>query len=319
MSALALSNQESALALGQVLSCILSALLVIGLVGGFIVVRWAWAWQGIRRLTNRPDLRGTWAGALQSEWINPATGRKLGPIEAYILIHQDLYSLHVRQITAESNSITKTAKLIFEPDGAAVITGTYENDPKNALRERSTRHQGGLHLRVSGASSAKMLKGHYWTDRGTKGEMEFWWVDRTIEEDFGGARRMAKRAGIDAVERMILAKVDEVLADKALPHKEQYLTGDEIHELVNVVIELHLTRDVLVESLDPGLRASLPVHKAPKEQILSDLLILNRCKPLKDGEVPIKKWLETAKSLSTPRIEGEIFGRLYDKLRKKPG
>lgn len=62
----------------------------------------------------------------------------------------------------------------------------YDNRPDNAIEVRSRRHSGSTSLKVIGNPATK-LKGYYWTDRDSCGDLEF--VRRVSDraEDFEGA------------------------------------------------------------------------------------------------------------------------------------
>lgn len=131
--------------------------------------RWFWAWPGISMLVKRPDLRGTWRGELVSEWKDPATGASLPPIPVFACVTQTANTLHLRQFTKESGSLTISAALTAQADDVMVFTATYQNEPNVDVRHRSQIHFGAFRLYVAGDS----LTGTYWTDRNTRGSMKF--------------------------------------------------------------------------------------------------------------------------------------------------
>lgn len=133
--------------------------------------RWIWAWPVFRLWVKRPDLRGTWRGQLLSSWES-VEGHRAGPIEAYVVIRQTFISLDVRLFTLESDSASLAATIAPDSAGMQTLYIAYRNEPKALIRDRSPIHYGGMLLRVRG-TPAKKLDGTYWTDRATKGDIEF--------------------------------------------------------------------------------------------------------------------------------------------------
>ena len=65
-----------------------------------------------------------------------------------------------------------SSTIINSGDGRYKLTGIYRNEPDLQIMERSPIHNGAFVLEVEGhPNSPTTLKGHYWTDRLTKGEM----------------------------------------------------------------------------------------------------------------------------------------------------
>lgn len=149
--------------------------------------RYLWKLSFVRRFVPKPFLHGTWKGTFKSNYINPETGTELGPVEAYFAMTQTYSSLHVRFITAESTSDSIACEIRSKADKRHVVYAIYENIPLASLRERSPIHRGGLVLDVIG-SPATDLKGTYWTDRLTKGDLYFDKCSDTVYSSFERAK-----------------------------------------------------------------------------------------------------------------------------------
>jgi len=145
--------------------------IVVGIVG--IFSKWAWAWPIFQGwYVKRPDIRGTWKVELQSNWINPETGKGIPPISAYISIRQTLTTLSLRLMTQESKSRLIAHSIELEDDGVFRLAGIYRNEPTVELQgARSEIHHGSLLLEIYG-NSVSSMEGHYWTDRNTRGTMK---------------------------------------------------------------------------------------------------------------------------------------------------
>lgn len=130
----------------------------------------------------RPDLRGTWRVQLQSDWIDPTTGSRVGPIVAFMGITQTLSTLQMHLMTAESESWLIANRIGRSRNGVGYqVAAVYTNKPGVHLRGvRSEMHHGALVLDTHGPPHRPTaLAGEYWTDRKTSGRMEL--LDRMPE------------------------------------------------------------------------------------------------------------------------------------------
>ena len=153
--------------------------------------RWLWSWWLFRPwLTTRPDLRGTWKGDLVSSWVNPVTKQGRGEIEVYLVIRQTYSTIDVRLLTAESGSISLTARIVDDGQGVHTLAVVYRNTPRALLRGRSPIGHGGMLLYVGGAP-VHQLHAEYWTDRNTKGELTFGPRSHDHSHDFAQASKGA--------------------------------------------------------------------------------------------------------------------------------
>jgi hypothetical protein len=72
-----------------------------------------------------------------------------------------------------------------------------------------------------------------------------------------------------------------------------HFTQDELFAFCTTVIEAHLTRDSLLNSIPAAITAGLPDNLPPREQLLTDLNRLNTW-PSSTAQHPIKTWLKNA-------------------------
>jgi len=149
---------------------------------------WLWRIPFIARLLHQPVLRGTWKGRLVSNWTDPATGTKRPPIEAFLVVQQTYSSISLRIMTEESSSRSLVASLDTPRDDVSRVSSTYQNIPRLLVQDRSRIHHGTVLLEVQG-TPANRLVGSYWTDRDTKGELEF---DVRSEKIFTGHDEASK-------------------------------------------------------------------------------------------------------------------------------
>jgi hypothetical protein len=139
-------------------------------------------------VTERPNLSGTWKGFLQSDYKKD--GKTIAPIETYMIIHQSFSEIHLRQLTAESTSLSVTAHVEKEKDKKLYILAIYRNEPKREVIERSPIHYGAMKL-LLGGDNADRLVGEYWTDRGTKGSLNLQLVEQREVSDFLSAQKLS--------------------------------------------------------------------------------------------------------------------------------
>jgi hypothetical protein len=155
--------------------------------------KWLWKLPPVLKIHSRPMLSGLWQVTLQPDPDSHIPeGGNHGPIEGYIVIEQTLWTISIRQYTkeSESNSLAATFFRRFD-SGQQTLSFTYDNEPRRQHQKRSPRHIGACELYVTKGVPIS-LKGKYFTDRFTAGEMTLKLVDRTTDHiDFDGAQAHA--------------------------------------------------------------------------------------------------------------------------------
>ncbi|MFB8777131.1 Cap15 family cyclic dinucleotide receptor domain-containing protein [Streptomyces broussonetiae] len=148
---------------------------------------WLWRLPLIQRVPGVPrSIRGTWKGTLTSLWVDPATGNNPPPKTVYLVAQQTASLVTVKLLTDESKSTSALAS-VSEVDGSFLLTYLYLNRPDMRVEHRSRIHHGSTVFDVSG-NPARRLKGRYWTDRDSKGELDFEERDKkNLADDFAEA------------------------------------------------------------------------------------------------------------------------------------
>jgi SMODS-associating 2TM, beta-strand rich effector domain len=133
---------------------------------------WLWQVRGVRRLTRRPLIAGTWYGELVS-LRSDSTGVETThpPIPIVLVIRQTYLALSLTMLSAESKSRSIGALLQRNDSDDFTVFYHYDNVPTLEYRGASARHAGGSRVDVAGLSP-KTLTGEYWTDRRTRGHFE---------------------------------------------------------------------------------------------------------------------------------------------------
>jgi hypothetical protein len=150
---------------------------------------WLWRLPLAQRIPGTPRcIRGTWQGVLTTFWIDPKTGVSPDPKKVYLVIRQSASHVSVKLLTNESRSSSAFATIKLE-DGSCELLYLYLNRPDSRHESRSRMHHGSTTLDLSG-SPVKRLKGRYWTDRDTRGELDFDKRNSEIVDDFDEAARL---------------------------------------------------------------------------------------------------------------------------------
>ena len=159
---------------------------VLFAVGIVLTVFELWLWH-CRILypwfVDRPDLRGTWRATFVSSYVPPGKSEPVGAVDALFVIRQTFSSLHIRMLTAESSSNTVGATVSREPDSSHLILGVYENRPREEVSHRSSMHVGAMWLSGDGRLP-DALRGFYWTNRATRGDLTLRSRERRLRRSF---------------------------------------------------------------------------------------------------------------------------------------
>jgi len=142
-----------------------------------------WQLQIIQKFFRVPrDIRGTWQGKLDSFWKDPKTNESIKNKKAYLVVKQSAFHVSILLLTNESKSISTLAN-IFDDNISYSLNYIYLNKPHSRFEGRSRIHHGSASLDIVG-TPAKRLYGRYWTDRDSRGELDFNHRNTKIVNDF---------------------------------------------------------------------------------------------------------------------------------------
>ena len=131
---------------------------------------WLWRLPLMQRLPRVPRcIEGTWAGTLTSLWTDPATERRPDEKRVFLVARQTASRVTVVLLTEESTSQSSIARLSRDELGLS-LTYMYSSRPDSRVAHRSTMHNGSAFVEIFG-SPATGMRGRYWTDRYTRGEL----------------------------------------------------------------------------------------------------------------------------------------------------
>lgn len=144
---------------------------------------WLWRTSIAQRIPGVPrSLRGTWKGKLTSLWVDPSTGKNPAPKTVYLVVRQTASLVTIKLLTDESKSTSAVAN-VSEIDSSFKLAYLYLNIPDMRVEHRSRIHHGSAVFDVSGRP-ARRLTGRYWTDRDSKGELDFVKRCKKLADDF---------------------------------------------------------------------------------------------------------------------------------------
>lgn len=144
----------------------------VATVGLAVWETWLWRLPPVQRLPGVARcVRGTWKGTLTSFWVDPATGQSPAPKTVYLIVRQTASMVSIKLVTDESRSAS-TMGSVAASDGSSVLAYMYLNKPDMRVEDRSRIHHGSTILDIVGLP-ANRVTGRYWTDRDSKGELDF--------------------------------------------------------------------------------------------------------------------------------------------------
>jgi hypothetical protein len=143
---------------------------------------WLWKVPLFRGwLVPLPNLTGTWKGTLTSTWQGNSESTPLNR-DITLIIRQKFSSISCVLYTAESFSESDAAVLKDGGEsGVPILSYNYQNTPRVSVREKSNVHLGAVVLRLHTSPNSWILRGEYWTNRQTAGDMELKFVSRELE------------------------------------------------------------------------------------------------------------------------------------------
>lgn len=163
----------------------LPTVLTIEMILWGLFVRWWWRWRAVQGwLVPFPVIEGTWRGQLQSTWNNSQTQTPSQPIALTLVVRQTFLTVSCTMFTEESESRSYSSSIHIDTETKERrLVYNYSNKPRTTIRDRSPIHDGTASLQIIG-SPPKELRGEYWTNRQTKGELSLYFETRELVETF---------------------------------------------------------------------------------------------------------------------------------------
>lgn len=134
--------------------------------------RWLWRLAISQKITAVPrNLNGTWKGVLTTFWADPETGVVPAPKPAFLVVRQTATTVSVAMLTDQMRSLSSLASLTGV-DGQRSLDYMYLSRPDSRYEKHSRIHHGSTSLDVTGIPPDR-LYGRYWTNRDSRGELDF--------------------------------------------------------------------------------------------------------------------------------------------------
>jgi hypothetical protein len=154
---------------------------------------WLWRQPFMQRLPRVPRcIEGTWGGTLTSLWTDPATERRPDQKRVFLVARQTASRVTLVLLTEESTSRSSIARLSRDEIGLS-LAYMYSNRPDSRVAHRSTMHNGSAFVTISGSAPMQM-RGRYWTDRNTRGELDLERGTTRVAADFRDAMALLLKA-----------------------------------------------------------------------------------------------------------------------------
>ena len=159
-------------------------IVTIELIIFFVFAKYGWKCKIFKGwLVPYPDLNGTWLGTVQSNWINPETKEKLELIPVMLTIKQTFLSISCVMYTHEMKSYSFSEEFTIDSEKQLnKLSFMYSSEPRIIFKDRSTQHNGATILEIITSPQLK-LKGRYWSDRESTGEVQLsFHCDEVLQE-----------------------------------------------------------------------------------------------------------------------------------------
>jgi hypothetical protein len=150
----------------------------------FVFTRWGWKCRVFRGwLVPFPNLHGSWAGSIYSDWVNPETGETVPPIPVMLTVSQSFSHISCLMHTGEMKSYSFAEGFNIDTDKQIKqLAYAYTSKPRICLNQRSLPHDGAVVFDIVENPSLK-LNGRYWTERKTKGEIRLEFHSKELLEE----------------------------------------------------------------------------------------------------------------------------------------
>lgn len=130
--------------------------------------RLKWRHPVLAKLLARPIIHGVWLGTLRTNY-RTADGKAIGDMQIVFVIHQTFLSLSIQSFTKYQESESKLEALVQNArTDSTRLCYIYELRRQYQGENKLTTGAGELRLMERG----NRLKGHYWTNSPTQGELD---------------------------------------------------------------------------------------------------------------------------------------------------
>lgn len=156
----------------------LTAALSISTIGFGIFSRRTWDSQRFARWLSRPMIHGVWQGHLSTNYLTEE-GNRMRPIEIYFVIKQTYLSVSIESFTKTQEGESRVEALIknAKTDSFRLF---YMFELRRLYNGENKLTTGSGELRL--IESGTRLRGHYWTNSPTQGDIDLRLISRDCSE-----------------------------------------------------------------------------------------------------------------------------------------
>ncbi|MBK9557479.1 MAG: hypothetical protein WBP31_11840 [Chitinophagales bacterium] len=130
---------------------------------------YGWTFWPFNKLFYRPNINGTWAGKLISDYKDE-NGNSIPPIDFYIVIRQSFIRIHFTTLTKDFVGLSYAETFTLDKDtGLKSIAYLYRKDTSQL--DDNTLREGATELRLILSKDEKRLEGKYWSNIKTQGSI----------------------------------------------------------------------------------------------------------------------------------------------------
>ena len=130
---------------------------------------YGWTFWPFNKLFYRPNINGTWAGKLISDYKDE-NGNSIPPIDFYIVIRQSFIRIHFTTLTKDFVGLSYAETFTLDKDtGLKSIAYLYRKDTSQL--DANTLREGATELRLILSKDEKRLEGKYWSNIKTQGSI----------------------------------------------------------------------------------------------------------------------------------------------------
>ena len=146
-----------------------------------IHVKWLWKLPLFNQIIVRPNMNGTWAGILVSDWRGD-DGKQVAPKDIFVVVRQDFLNLHITTFTNNFIGVSYVEALLIDKQrGVQKMVYLYKKETADYGMQES--NEGISELRLISNDKQK-LEGRYWTSIKTNGYLKLEKVSKKHVETF---------------------------------------------------------------------------------------------------------------------------------------
>lgn len=147
-----------------------------------------WTFWPFNKLFYRPNINGTWAGKLISDYKD-ASGNGTPPIDFYIVIRQSFIRIHFTTLTKDFVGLSYAETFTLDKDtGLKSIAYLYRKDTSQL--DDNTLREGATELRLILSKDEKRLEGKYWSNIKTQGSISVRFLNCKKVDSYEHAKKL---------------------------------------------------------------------------------------------------------------------------------